>query len=137
MEALRRGMKAASVGSGGAAAAAEDEERAAKPKSMSDRLGLETGNLNANKKTHIKVSEMGSAPVQLSRREREELEKQKSHAEYMKRHANLETVQAQKDMKRLKMIREQREKAKQRRLDKEAADKERAERAAEEAAAAA
>jgi len=138
MAALRRGMKSASLGGGGGrgAAAPEEEDRVFKPKSMADRLGMETANLNANKKTHIKVSEMGAAPVQLSRREREEIAKQKSHADYMRRHANLETVQAKKDMMRLKMIREQRAKAKQRREEKEAADKERAERAEASAAAA-
>lgn len=136
MDALRRGMKSASVGGRGAAAPEEEEERVFKPKNLSDRLGMETANLNANKKTHIKVSEMGAAPVQLSRREREELAKQKSHADYMRRHANLETVQAKKDMMRLKMIREQRAKAKQRREQKEAADKERAEKAEAAAAAA-
>lgn len=136
MAALRRGMKSASVGGGGGrgAAAPEEEDRVFKPKSMADRLGMETANLNANKKTHIKVSEMGAASVQLSRREREEIAKQKSHADYMRRHANLETVQAKKDMMRLKMIREQRAKAKQRREQKEVADKERAERAEASAA---
>lgn len=128
MAALRRGMKGASIGA--SASAAEPEERVFKPKNINDRLGLETGNLNAGKKTHIKIGDMKSAPVELSRREREELAKQKSHADYMRRHANLETVEAKKDMQRLKLIREQRAKAQKRRLQKEAAEEERAARAA-------
>jgi len=132
MEALRRGMKGASI-----AAPAPEEERVAKPKNISDRLGMETGNLNAGRKTHIKISDMGAAPVELSRREREELAKQRSHADYMRRHANLETVQAKKDMERLKKVREMREKAKRRKEEAAAAEKERAQRAEEEAAAAA
>lgn len=132
MDALRRGMKGASM-----RPAREPEERASKPKNLSARLGLETGNLNAGKKTHIKVTEMGSAAPELSRREREQLAKQKSHANYMRRHANLETVEAKKDMSRLKLVREQREKAKQRKLQKDQAEKEKAVRAAEVAEAAA
>lgn len=48
---------------------------------------------------------------ELSRREREEIEKQKAHAHYQKMHAEGKTEQARADLARLAIIRQQREEA--------------------------
>jgi hypothetical protein len=52
-----------------------------------------------------------SAKVELSRREREELEKQKAREHYAKLHAEGKTEQARADLARLALIRRQREEA--------------------------
>jgi len=51
----------------------------------------------------------------LSRREREEIEKQKAQAHYQKLHAEGKTEQARADLARLAIIKQQREDAKKRR----------------------
>lgn len=51
------------------------------------------------------------APVELSRREREEIEKQKKQANYQKLHAQGKTEQARADLARLAIIKQQREEA--------------------------
>lgn len=52
---------------------------------------------------------------QLSRREREEIEKQRAAAAYQKLHAEGKTEQARADLARLAIIRQQREEAAKRR----------------------
>lgn len=52
---------------------------------------------------------------QLSRREREEIEKQKAQAHYQKLHAEGKTEQARADLARLAIIKQQREEAQKRR----------------------
>lgn len=52
-----------------------------------------------------------AAPVELSRREREEIERQKRAANYQKAHAEGKTEQARADLARLAIIRQQREEA--------------------------
>ncbi len=54
---------------------------------------------------------------QLSRREREELEKQRAKAHYQKLHAAGKTEEAQADLARLAIIRKQREEAAKKRED--------------------
>ncbi|KAM4634929.1 pdgfa associated protein 1b isoform 2-T2 [Polymixia lowei] len=76
------------------------------------------------KVTQIEMDE----PRQLSRREREEIEKQKAKERYMKMHLAGKTDQAKADLARLAIIRKQRE---------EAAKKKEEEKKAKEAAAAA
>uniref|UniRef100_A0A667XHK3 Pdgfa associated protein 1a n=1 Tax=Myripristis murdjan TaxID=586833 RepID=A0A667XHK3_9TELE len=61
----------------------------------------------AKKVTEIDVS----APRELSRREREEIEKQKAKERYMKLHLEGKTEQARADLARLAIIRKQREEA--------------------------
>ncbi|KAK2833759.1 hypothetical protein Q5P01_017648 [Channa striata] len=78
----------------------------------------------SKKVTQIEVDE----PRQLSRREREEIEKQKAKERYMKMHLAGKTDQAKADLARLAIIRKQRE---------EAAKKKEEEKKAKEAAAAA
>ncbi|XP_053708594.1 pdgfa associated protein 1b [Synchiropus splendidus] len=78
----------------------------------------------SKKVTQIELDE----PRQLSRREREEIEKQKAKERYMKLHLAGKTDQAKADLARLAIIRKQRE---------EAAKKKEEEKKAKEAAAAA
>lgn len=78
----------------------------------------------SKKVTQIEVDE----PRQLSRREREEIEKQKAKERYMKMHLAGKTDQAKADLARLAIIRKQRE---------EAAKKKEEEKKAKDAAAAA
>lgn len=52
---------------------------------------------------------------QLSRREREEIEKQRAQAHYQKLHAEGKTDQARADLARLAIIKQQREEAQKRR----------------------
>ncbi|XP_019961604.1 pdgfa associated protein 1b [Paralichthys olivaceus] len=78
----------------------------------------------SKKVTQIELDE----PKQLSRREREEIEKQKAKERYMKMHLAGKTDQAKADLARLAIIRKQRE---------DAAKKKDEEKKAKEAAAAA
>ncbi|CAK6975154.1 pdgfa associated protein 1b isoform X1 [Scomber scombrus] len=81
----------------------------------------------SKKVTHIELDE----PKQLSRREREEIEKQKAKERYMKMHLAGKTDQAKADLARLAIVRKQREEAaKKKEGEKKAKD-------AKEAAAAA
>jgi len=81
----------------------------------------------SKKVMHIELDE----PKQLSRREREEIEKQKAKERYMKMHLAGKTDQAKADLARLAIIRKQREDAaKKKEEEKKAKD-------AKEAAAAA
>lgn len=58
--------------------------------------------------------------VQLSRREREELEKQRARENYMRLHAEGKTEQARADLARLALIRREREEAaKKRELERQ------------------
>ncbi|XP_053194350.1 pdgfa associated protein 1b isoform X2 [Scomber japonicus] len=61
----------------------------------------------SKKVTHIELDE----PKQLSRREREEIEKQKAKERYMKMHLAGKTDQAKADLARLAIVRKQREEA--------------------------
>ncbi|TVU20598.1 hypothetical protein EJB05_36812 [Eragrostis curvula] len=61
----------------------------------------------------------------MSRREREELEKQKSHDRYMRLQEQGKTEQARKDLDRLALIRKQREEAAKKREEEKAAKEER------------
>ncbi|PUZ65181.1 hypothetical protein GQ55_3G202900 [Panicum hallii var. hallii] len=61
----------------------------------------------------------------MSRREREELEKQQSHEHYMKRQEQGKTEQARKDLERLTLIRQQRAEAAKKREEEKAAKEER------------
>merc|ERR1719481_1575467 len=95
------------------------EDEPDKPKGVSHLIAIENPNrvknvtkqvadvsLNADGKADGKVDK-----TQLSRREREEIEKQEAHARYMKKHLAGETQEAQADLARLAIIRKQREEA--------------------------
>mmetsp|Transcript_33089 Transcript_33089/g.99786 ORF Transcript_33089/g.99786 Transcript_33089/m.99786 type:complete len:186 (-) Transcript_33089:40-597(-) len=96
-----------------AAAAAGGDDAAPKKKKSSAQGLIKTANPNAanpNAK-HMKASELGEggpAP-ELTRREREEIEKQRAAAAYAKRHAEGKTDEFKTDMERLKAAKARRE----------------------------
>merc|ERR1712130_321772 len=102
------------------------EDEGAKQKGVSGMIEIE--NPNRVKKTMKKVSQLDdvSAKPQLSRREREEIEKAKAH--YQKQHAAGKTEEARADLARLAIIRKQREEAAAKK-EKEKAEKEAAAKA--------
>lgn len=106
-----------------------DEESESKRRSGVEGL-IEIENPNRVSQKSKKVSEVDvSAPRELSRREREEIEKQKSKERYMKLHLEGKTDQAKADLARLAIIKKQREDAAKKR------DELRKEKEAEEAKA--
>lgn len=104
-----------------------DEEDSDKRKGVQGLIEIENPNRVAQKSKKVTEIEL-EGPKQLSRREREEIEKQKAKERYMKMHLAGKTDQAKADLARLAIIRKQRE---------EAAKKKDEERKAKEAAAAA
>ena len=85
-------------------------QRVRKPKGI-DGL-IEVNNPNRNKKVAKKVTSLDTnTEATLSRREREEIEKQQAQQRYQKLHAEGKTEQAQRDLARLAIIRKQREEA--------------------------
>ncbi|KAG6599697.1 uncharacterized protein IUM83_13283 [Phytophthora cinnamomi] len=88
-----------------------------------------TQNPNAKKKANkvMKAKDMDgdAAPQQLSRREREAIEKERAAAYYMKKHLAGETDEAKKDLARLAEVKRRREEAEQRKKEEEAAAAER------------
>ena len=93
---------------------AEGDEAAGKKKKGAAGV-IETANPNAANASqkHKKASALdGSQPkVELTRREREEIEKQRAAAAYAKKHAEGKTEEAQRDMERLKEAKKRREEA--------------------------
>ncbi|CAH0563986.1 unnamed protein product [Brassicogethes aeneus] len=92
-----------------------DEDK--KAKGVSKLIEIENPNRvqkKMKKVTALTTSDMDGKP-QLSRREREEIEKQKAQAHYQKLHAEGKTDQARADLARLAIIRQQREDAKKQR----------------------
>ncbi|XP_016361535.1 28 kDa heat- and acid-stable phosphoprotein-like [Sinocyclocheilus anshuiensis] len=101
-----------------------DDEGSEKRKGVEGLIEIENPNRVAQKAKKITDIEL-EGPKQLSRREREEIEKQKAKERYMKMHLAGKTDQAKADLARLAIIRKQRE---------EAARKKEEERKAKEAA---
>ncbi|XP_035522984.1 pdgfa associated protein 1a [Morone saxatilis] len=106
-----------------------DEESSSDDESEKKRSGveglIEIENPNRVSQKSKKVTEVDvTAPRELSRREREEIEKQKSKERYMKLHLEGKTDQAKADLARLAIIKKQREEAAKKRdelrKDKEA-----------------
>ena len=87
-----------------------------KAKGVSNLIEIENPNRiqKKSKKLSTLNTELDGKP-QLSRREREEIEKQKAQAHYQKLHAEGKTEQARADLARLAIIKQQREEAKKRR----------------------
>jgi len=89
VEGMRKSKRAAAA----AAAAAADE-----------------GNLNRAQKSNISASELGTKdPREMTRKEKEAMDKQQAKARYWKLHEQGKTEQAQADLKRLALIRKERE----------------------------
>ncbi|XWS19662.1 hypothetical protein CRYUN_Cryun31cG0034700 [Craigia yunnanensis] len=73
---------------------------------------IEINNPNLEKPKNVKARDVDTGKtVELSRREREELEKQRAHERYMRLQEQGKTEQARKDLDRLALIRQQREEA--------------------------
>lgn len=104
------------------------EEEEAKPKGVSHLIEIENPNRVKNKAK--KVTQLEGS-VNLSRREREELEKQQAKAHYQKMHMEGKTDEARADLARLALIRKQREEAAKKR-EVEIKAKEAVNKAAEE-----
>nr|XP_056722439.1 28 kDa heat- and acid-stable phosphoprotein [Euleptes europaea] len=88
----------------------EDEDYQPKHKGVEGMIDIE--NPNRVGQTAKKVTQIDmESPRELSRREREEIEKQKAKERYMKMHLAGKTEQAKADLARLAIIRKQREEA--------------------------
>ncbi|XP_072961114.1 uncharacterized protein [Typha angustifolia] len=83
---------------------------------------IETENPNLVKPKSLKAREADpNRTTELSRREREEIEKQKAHERYMKLQEQGKTEQARKDLERLALIRQQRAEAAKKREEEKTA----------------
>lgn len=88
----------------------DEEGKEEKQKGVSGVIEVE--NPNAPKKAAVKITQADASQTsQLSRREREELQKAASKERYMKLQEQGKTEQAAKDLERLATIRRQREEA--------------------------
>merc|ERR1712018_256449 len=90
----------------------EDEDR--KPKGAEGLIEIENPNRvkpKQKKVTALDADSGSSSKPQLSRREREGVEKQKAKAHYQKLHAAGKTEEARADLARLAIIKKQREEA--------------------------
>jgi len=97
-----------------AAAVAAASKKNDKSKASVEESGA--GNLNRQGNKQMSISSLGKTPAtELSRREREALEKKQAQERYWKLHEQGKTEQARNDLARLALIRQEREaKAKQR-----------------------
>ncbi|VEN37099.1 unnamed protein product [Callosobruchus maculatus] len=98
-----------------------DDGVEAKAKGVSNLIEIENPNRvqkKTKKVTQLNTTDLEGKP-QLSRREREEIEKQRAQAHYQKLHAEGKTEQARADLARLAIIKQQREEAKKRREEEQ------------------
>ncbi|KAJ4726385.1 putative 28 kDa heat-and acid-stable phosphoprotein [Melia azedarach] len=98
----------------------ELEEGSEKRKGTQGIIEIENPNLVKPKNLKAKDVDIGKT-TELSRREREEIEKQKAHERYMRLQEQGKTEQARKDLERLAMIRQQRAEAAKKREEEKAA----------------
>jgi len=89
----------------------DSEEEEAKAKGVSHLIEIENPNRMAQKSKKVSELESGDGKPQLTRKQREELQKQQAKANYMKAHLAGKTEEAQADLARLALIRKQREEA--------------------------
>uniref|UniRef100_A0A0C9S8V8 TSA: Wollemia nobilis Ref_Wollemi_Transcript_10316_1104 transcribed RNA sequence n=1 Tax=Wollemia nobilis TaxID=56998 RepID=A0A0C9S8V8_9CONI len=97
-----------------------DEPENEKKKGTQGLIQIENPNLTKPKNTKAREADM-EKKTELSRREREELEKQKAHERYMRLQEQGKTEQARKDLERLNLIRQQRAEAAKKREEEKAA----------------
>jgi len=103
-----------------------EDESDDKPKNKGTEGIIQIENPNLVKAKNIKAKEVDlGKTTELSRREREELEKQKAHERYMKLQEQGKTEQARKDLERLALIRQQRADAAKKREEEKAAKEQR------------
>nr|XP_043626496.1 28 kDa heat- and acid-stable phosphoprotein [Erigeron canadensis] len=111
----------------------EDESEESSEEESDRRKGtqglIETDNPNIARPKTMKARDVDlEKTTELSRREREEIEKQRAHERFMKMQEQGKTDQAKKDLERLALIRQQRaEAAKKREEEKAAKDQKKAE----------
>lgn len=98
----------------------EDESDEVKKKGTEGLIEIENPNLVKAKAVKAKNVDV-ERPAELSRREREELEKQRAHERYLKLQEQGKTEQAKKDLERLALIRQQRLEAAKKREEEKAA----------------
>ncbi|KAL8460554.1 hypothetical protein ACS0TY_031393 [Phlomoides rotata] len=83
---------------------------------------IQIENPNLEKPKNLKARDVDlEKTTELSRREREEIEKQKAHERYMRLQEQGKTDQAKKDLERLALIRQQRAEAAKKREEEKAA----------------
>lgn len=113
--------------SGSSSEEESSDEDTGKAKGVDGLIEIENPN-RVQKKAAVKVGQAASLPKpELSRKEKEELEKQQAAARYQKLHAEGKTEEARADLARLAIIKQQRAEAAARR---EKEKKERDEKAA-------
>ena len=98
----------------------ESGEEVEKRKGTQGIIEIENPNLVKPKTTKAREVDLEKT-TELSRREREEIEKQQSHERYMRMQEQGKTEQAKKDLERLAMIRQQRADAARKREEEKAA----------------
>ncbi|XP_061998885.1 uncharacterized protein LOC133716180 [Rosa rugosa] len=102
-------------------ALSEEESENKKSKGVEGIIEIQNPNLLKQKKA-LKARDIDiGKTTELSRREREEIEKERSHEKYMKQQEQGKTEQARKDLERLALIRQQREEAAKKREEEKAA----------------
>ncbi|XP_020098097.1 28 kDa heat- and acid-stable phosphoprotein-like isoform X1 [Ananas comosus] len=98
----------------------DSEEDSQKGKGTLRIIEIENPNLVKPKTVKAKEADLGRT-TELSRREREEIEKQKARERYMRLQEQGKTEQARKDLERLALIRRQRAEAAKKRDEEKAA----------------
>uniref|UniRef100_UPI00398EB325 pdgfa associated protein 1a isoform X1 n=1 Tax=Pristiophorus japonicus TaxID=55135 RepID=UPI00398EB325 len=97
----------------------EDDSEQPKKKGVEGLIEIENPNRIVQKNKKITEVDLNPPQRELSRREREEIEKQQARERYMKLHLEGKTEQARADLARLAIVRKQREDAaKKRESDK-------------------
>ncbi|KAL5221641.1 hypothetical protein ABZP36_026354 [Zizania latifolia] len=103
-----------------------EDESEGKPKHKGTEGLIQIENPNLVRAKNIKAKEVDlGKTTELSRREREEIEKQKAHERYMKLQEQGKTEQAKKDLERLALIRQQRADAAKKREEEKSAKEQR------------
>uniref|UniRef100_A0A1D1XLL7 Heat-and acid-stable phosphoprotein n=1 Tax=Anthurium amnicola TaxID=1678845 RepID=A0A1D1XLL7_9ARAE len=98
----------------------ESDDETEKKKGTEGIIEIENPNLVKPKTLKAREANLDKT-TELSRREREELEKQRAHERYMRLQEQGKTEQARKDLERLQLIREQRAEAAKKREEEKAA----------------
>ncbi|KAK1269801.1 hypothetical protein QJS04_geneDACA008251 [Acorus gramineus] len=98
----------------------ESDDETEKKKSTQGGIEIENPNLVKPKNVKARQVDLEKTP-ELSRREREEIEKQKAHERFMRLQEQGKTEQSKKDLERLAMIRQQRADAAKKREEEKAA----------------
>lgn len=99
----------------------EEEETVPKSKGVEAIIKINNPNRVTKKVNKREINSLQNAEVTLSRREREEIQKQQSRANYQRLTAEGKTEQARADLARLAIVRQQREEAAKRKEEEKKA----------------